>query len=217
MTPLIINWIPLISTIGGRQIRPEEEHNLMEIKGYIKNTLIDWVNRFITYADLINNPRSRTPENIFPIIERILELMNSIDAGTWGTSSIPVKIFSLKNPSWSLVWILWTDIRRYKNNPDLLLHDLDISDAYYNKSYNIKGINNETSAIIDDSTRKFREAFNIVMRNKGWRKDNDYDNIHFDEFELDRHGHVRLSKRASPVTIRKKDIVHRIQQVLSDL
>lgn len=185
------------------------------MKRHLKNTLTNWVNKFISFADLINNPRSRTPENIFAIIERILELLNSMDAGMWGISSIPVKIFSPKNPSWSLVWILWTDIKRYKNNPDLLLHDLDIFDEHYHRSTAEKSVHIAVNTV-DESISTFRQAFEVVIRNE-IRKDVSYWSIQFDEFEINKFGYVQFSENVKPTTIKKIDIVDKIQRAFEDL
>lgn len=216
MNTLIFNWKPLFWGTKTRIVRPEEQHNLEKIKRYLRDTLTEGVNKFISFADLINNPRLRTPQNVFAIIERILELFNSVDADLWETSSIPVKIFTKKYSNQSLIWILWTDIEKYKNNPDLLLQDLGIIDAYYKRSNHIKIINDTASPVTTKIMEKFHEAFEVVMRN-GIKKDDTYSYIQFDEFTINKDGNVAFSKNAKPITIRKKDIVYNIQQVLDDI
>ena len=106
MNTIVVNWKPLYSNILGRIIRPEEQYNLIVIKQYLRDTLTGWVNELHTFANIINNPTLRTSQNIFFIIERLLELFNSVDAYMWDKSNIPNKMFSPKNLNFFLLWIL---------------------------------------------------------------------------------------------------------------
>lgn len=220
MNTIVVNWKPLYSNILGRIIRPEEQYNLIVIKQYLRDTLTGWVNELHTFANIINNPTLRTSQNIFFIIERLLELFNSVDAYMWDKSNIPNKIFSPKNLNFFLLWTLWKDIEIYENNPDQLLQDLDIIDAYYKRSNPTRIISDRESPVITKAMKRFHEAFEIVIRNeiKDWiRKPKGYQYVNINEFQINKQWNIQFSERVSPATINIPDIVHKIQQVMNDL
>lgn len=209
---------PTLTWCTSHIIKPANTHDLMTVTTYIKNILIHWVSQHMSDSELLNLSERRTPENILPILTRILWLQSCTSEFAQDTLYSECSVFTEKMWEVSLVSLLWSENEKYENDMDGLLRDLGAYNAYYyRKTERIRSENMSLNKIPISLQRAFQKAFSVALQ---WRESHHLGFVvpRISEFEVTENGIVRFSKRVNHQTMRNCwEIVIRIQNALDDI
>lgn len=202
-------------------IRPEDRHNLEEIKKYIITTFKKGVNPTISNSILINDERYRTAQNILIILDKILSLLSREDEWMYNIGDALKNISPIRRSHKTLISLLWQKKERYRDNPDLLLRDLDIYNDYYgiSESEDIKSqelidsVNNEVNSML-------QQAFDVAIIGTKLSEEEVYKMPNVTEFKIGKIGKISLiqhSETARESTKNIKWLRDKIQEIYEEL